>query len=84
MLLLDRNKEPSNTVIYISAVIFSLLDKDGGLDYSELLNKVTYGALKKAPNIKTYSLALNFLFLMNKIYIDERGILHVYKQIKNN
>lgn len=84
MLLLDRNKIPSNTVLYLAAVIHGLLETNDGLDYSELLKKLSEKMLGKQINITFYSLALNFLFLLNKVYIDKRGAVHVYKQSESH
>ncbi|AKP64493.1 ABC-three component system middle component 6 [Levilactobacillus koreensis] len=73
MLLVDRNKEPINTVFYLSALIQGVLQDNKGMDYASLLTLLSKDILKKNVNIEVYSLALDFLFLLGKITISERG-----------
>lgn len=83
VLLLDKSKSPSNTVLYLAGAIEGTLKSFDDLDFSQLLEQLNK-ALKHRVNPVFYTLALNFLYLLNKIYLDERGIIHVYKQSENN
>ncbi|WP_395765426.1 ABC-three component system middle component 6 [Lacticaseibacillus rhamnosus] len=76
MLLLDQNKTPQNTVYYLSAVIMGLLAHNDNLDYIELLERLEIQS-KRDVNPIFFGLALNFLYLIDKIRLDERGNLHV-------
>lgn len=77
MILLDENAEPQNTVYYISVKTFEIIKKEGLLDYSALYKNLN----KHIPTSQTiYSLGLDFLFLLNKININEQGKLYVIKE----
>ncbi|MBZ5957728.1 hypothetical protein N2E09_07845 [Leuconostoc citreum] len=82
MLLLDVNNKPQNTVFYLSAIIHSILSTEKKLDYSELYEKLSHLEGNKV-NIEFYSLALDFLFLLDKLKIDNKGDLYVFKELKN-
>ncbi|VDG22712.1 ABC-three component system middle component 6 [Lactiplantibacillus mudanjiangensis] len=84
MILLDKNKEAQNTVLYVAATIQGILEQKNGMDYSELLDELSTNIFRKPLNINFFSLALNFLFLIDKIYLDERGGIHVYKKLKDS
>lgn len=73
MLLIDRNKEPTNTVFYLSSLIQGILQENTKMDYASLLTVLSKDILKRNINIEFYSLALDFLFLLDKISINERG-----------
>ncbi|WP_436708098.1 ABC-three component system middle component 6 [Lactiplantibacillus plantarum] len=78
MLLLDQNKQPQNTVLYLAATVSGLLLEQDGLDFAALLKQVEKVVSHKI-NPTFLSLALNFLFLIDKLQLDERGGLHVSK-----
>lgn len=73
MLLIDRNKEPTNTVFYLSSLIQGILQENTKMDYASLFTVLSKDILKRNINIEFYSLALDFLFLLDKISINERG-----------
>lgn len=78
MILLDRNNKPENTVYYLAALSYGFISKNKGLDYSELYEKLSEKNNHKDINFEFFSLALNFLFLVDKISVDEKGGLYVY------
>ncbi|AFS40248.1 MULTISPECIES: ABC-three component system middle component 6 [Leuconostoc gelidum group] len=84
MLLLDINNNPDNTIYYLAATIYGFLNKNDGLDYIELYSEISQKILAKKINFEFFSLALDFLFLLDKVDVDEKGALHVYKKLKNN
>ncbi|WP_057821207.1 ABC-three component system middle component 6 [Schleiferilactobacillus perolens] len=83
MLLLDLNKAPQDTVYYLSAVVEEILSIDSGLDYSSLMNKLN-DQLRMNVNPTFFNLALSFLYLLDKIVINERGELYVHQEPKNH
>ena len=75
MILIDRGNKPENTVLYIASQIYVALSlKNGGADYTELYK--TIKGHQNDFNDAAFSLALNFLYLLEKISIDERGLLY--------
>ena len=75
MLLLDKNTRPENTVYYLSGVIHGILYKKGGISSSDLYN-LLIKTTKNKVNYDFYVLALDFLFLINKLHLDDLGGLH--------
>lgn len=73
MLLLDKTVEPHNTVFYLSILAYELI-RNGVFDPVQLYNKVQY-EIKEKLNYDFFILALDFLFLLNKININKKGEL---------
>lgn len=84
MILLDRNNEPENTIYYISALLYGLINNNPKIDYSRLYKKLLAERKNRKININFFSLALDFLFLLDKISINSKGGLYVIKNSKNN
>jgi hypothetical protein len=80
MLLLDKNMTPVKTIYFLAATAYGILLKQGGLDYSELYLKLSNQISKTKINNDSYMLSLDFLFLLDKIFVDKRGKLYVYKK----
>lgn len=78
MLLLDSNNAPTNTVYYISAIAYGTLKREGLLDLSALYRKVSEYTACKPVSFDFYMMALDFLFLLDKVYVDRKGNLHVH------
>lgn len=75
MILIDRGNKPENTVLYIASQIYVALSlKKGGEDYTALYKTVK--GQQHNFNDAAFSLALNFLYLLDKITLDERGLLY--------
>ncbi|CAJ1180897.1 ABC-three component system middle component 6 [Companilactobacillus paralimentarius] len=83
MILLDKNNEPTNTVYYISGISYGLLNKHDGLDILSLYDKVS-DSIENKVNFTFVLMAIDFLYMANKIYLDDRGDIHVYKKSKNS
>ncbi|MFU2206272.1 ABC-three component system middle component 6 [Streptococcus pluranimalium] len=77
MLLLDKNVEPHKTIFYLSGVLNSIISVktlDSNSLYQELQKRID-----DSLNYNFFVLALDFLFLLDKITINEKGeIEHVY------
>lgn len=86
MLLVNKATTPENTVYYIAALINGiLLNNDKGIDFSGLYKcivKTHYS--NQQLNLSSYLLALDFLFLLNKIDVDKEGKLYVSEDNGNN
>ncbi|MBB1070579.1 hypothetical protein H5S40_10525 [Limosilactobacillus sp. RRLNB_1_1] len=78
MILLDKNNKPTNTVYYISAVVYTYLSEHDNIGLTSLYNQVCESVLRHKVNFTFFLLAIDFLFLINKINIDEKGDLYVY------
>lgn len=78
MLLLDRNNEPTSTVYYLAACIYNYVEKFEGIDSSNLYEAITSDLVKRKVNYDFFLMALDFLYLLNRITVDEKGGLHVY------
>jgi hypothetical protein len=78
VILLDANNKPNNTIYYIAGIAHGLINMNNGIDFNELYYLVNKTENKKV-NIEFYSLALDFLFLLDKIDINEEGGLYVIK-----
>lgn len=79
-MLLDVNNEPTNTVYYYAAAAYGCLKNNGVMDFSNLLEELSKKLFDRKINTVFFSLGLNFLFLLDKIYIDDKGGLHVNKK----
>ena len=64
MLLLDRNNEPTSTVYYLAASVYDYIGKHDVVDASNLYQGVM--------------MALDFLYLLDCVAVDEKGGLHVH------
>ena len=83
-MLLDVNNEPTNTVYYYAAAAYGCLVNSDGIDFSSLLEDLSKKLFDRKINTEFFSFWLNFLFLFDKIYIDDRGGLHVNKKTENS
>lgn len=77
MLLLDRNNEPTSTVYYLAALAFDYTGSHEGVDASSLYQEVCENVGKNV-NYDFFLMALDFLFLLNRMSVDEKGGLHVH------
>ena len=78
MLLLDRANDPRNSVYYIAGQIYGIIADRRITDESTLWVHMFEIDAPAALNVERYFLALELLFLLNKINIDERGKIRVY------
>ena len=79
MLILDRNNEPTSTVYYLSATIYECLCQSDGLDAASLYQQVTLEMIGREVSYEFFVMALDFLFLLDRVTVDEKGGLHVYQ-----
>lgn len=79
MLLLDKNTLPENTVYYVSAKILSIYKNMdySDLDYDSLFLELKKKSLNTVSN-EVFTLALDFLYLVNKISVNKEGKIYVY------
>ena len=76
MILVNNMTSPENTVYFIAAVLNSILNK---LDYSELYMALLKKIHKTKFNTDTFTLAVDFLFLLGRISINKEGKIYVSK-----
>lgn len=79
MLLLDRNNEPTSTVYYLAASVYEYLGSHDGVDAAALHQHITLDVVGRKFSYEFFMMALDFLFLMDRIAVDEKGGLHVYQ-----
>ena len=85
MLLLDRNNEPSSTVYYLAALAYSRIEQqDDGIDASSLYQRITADFVGKKISYDFFLMALDFLYLLDRIIVDDKGGLHVYQNIAHS
>ncbi|RRF98422.1 MAG: hypothetical protein DUD39_09680 [Coriobacteriaceae bacterium] len=78
MLLLDRNNEPTSTVYYLAAESYDYLKQSDGADALTVYRHLDDGRAGKKLNYDFYLMAIDFLYLIDKLSVDERGGLHVH------
>lgn len=71
MILVNKMTSPENTVYFIAAVLNGILNECGNLDYSELYKALLKKIHKTKFNTNTFTLAVDFLFLLDKISINK-------------
>ena len=81
MLLLDRNTEPTSTVYYLAASVYDHVGKHDGIDAASLYRGVMFDSVGKNVNYDFFLMALDFLYLLDRISVDEKGGLHVHQII---
>ena len=67
MLLLDKNAEPKKTIFYLSAIVHGLILK------KKVNIESLYIELQKEIEDELNYLALDFLFLLDKIRVNNEG-----------
>lgn len=83
MLLLDRNNEPTSTVYYLAASAYDYVGKHDGIDASDLYQGVMHDVVGKNVSYDFFLMALDFLYLLDRIAVDKKGGLHVHQIIAN-
>ena len=78
MLLLDRNNQPTSTVYYLAASIYDYLKTHNSIDASNLYQKITADFISRKVNYDFFLMALDFLYLMDRVTVDKKGDLHVH------
>lgn len=78
MILLDENAYPQNTVIYISMLSLRIIRKNNFISIDELFVELVNCDYIDNLNFEFIVLAVDFLFLIGKIGINEGGEIFVY------
>lgn len=84
MILLDRNNKPQNTVYYLAAISYGYLQQNGNTGLNDLYRALSSKSINAKIDFNFFALGIDFLFLLDKINIDERGDLYVSKGITHN
>ena len=84
MILLDRNNKPQNTVYYLAAISYGYLQQNGNTGLNDLYRALSSKSINAKIDFNFFTLGIDFLFLLDKINIDERGDLYVSKGITHN
>lgn len=77
MLLLDRNNLPSNTVLFLASASYEQLLHGGRMFATDILAKIEHNVTKGSVNASFFTMALDFLFLIGRVEVDEDGRLYV-------
>ena len=78
MLLLDRNNEPTSTVYYLAASVYDYIGKHDVVDASNLYQGVMIDFVGRKVSYDFFLMALDFLYLLDCVAVDEKGCLHVH------
>ena len=81
MLLLDRYNDPTKTVYYIAASAYDYLVNNPGVDASALYQACIEMLPCKDINHDFFIMALDFLYLLERVTIDKKGGLYVYQGV---
>ncbi|WP_147441647.1 ABC-three component system middle component 6 [Mycetocola lacteus] len=76
MILVDTNNKPQKTVYYISGVAYSHVKRRSNLALAELLDLVSGDLFPQKVDFQLFVLAVDFLFLIGKIVLNEEGELY--------
>ena len=79
MLLLDRNNEPASTVYYLAASVYDYIGIHEGVDASNLYQRVMTDFAGREVSYDFFLMALDFLYLLDRVAVDEKGGLHVHQ-----
>jgi len=79
MLILDRNNEPTSTVYYLAAALRDRIMTYDGIDASSLYECIIASVIRREVSYEFFIMALDFLFLLGVVDVDEIGGLHVYQ-----
>lgn len=79
MLLLDRNNEPTSTVYYLAASVYGYAAKHDGIDASSLYQAIVTNFVHRDVSYDFFLMALDFLYLLDRVTVDEKGGLHVHQ-----
>lgn len=81
MLLLDRNNEPTSTVYYLAASVYDYVGRHDGVDASNLYQGVMTDFVGRKVSYDFFLMALDFLYLLDRVTVDEKGGLHVHQVV---
>lgn len=81
MLLLDRNNEPTSTVYYLAASVYDYVGRHDGVDAANLYQGVMTDFVGRKVSYDFFLMALDFLYLLDRVTVDEKGGLHVHQVI---
>lgn len=76
MILVDKNKSPERTVFYLAAVLNHLLHEESKISYNDLCQRTINFIPYRVSLNQEFILALDFLFLIGAIDVDDRGLIN--------
>lgn len=76
MIFVDKNKTPERTVFYMAAVLSHLIHEESKISYEALYQKAINIVPYRATFSQDYILALDFLFIVGIIDVDDKGFLN--------
>lgn len=79
MLLVNKATKPEKTIYFVAALLNGILKQKDGLDYSGLYDVAVEKLTNSKINPTVFMLALDFLYLLNKINVGKRGEIYVSK-----
>lgn len=83
MLILDRNNEPTSTVYYLAASVYDYVGRHDGIDASNLYQEIMLNVVGKKVSYDFFLMALDFLYLLDRVAVDRKGGLHVHQVIED-
>ncbi|PEC81958.1 ABC-three component system middle component 6 [Bacillus cereus] len=77
-MLIDKDSKPEDTVLYLAAQLLSKIKNRGRIELA-LIEELYDQIDKKQPYFK-YNLALNFLYIIDKVKIEGGDLVYVPKK----
>jgi len=78
ILLINKSRHPVDSLFYIAACVANELKKKSKEVFTDDLYETILNGYNNKLSYSDFILSLNFLFLINKIHLTERGIGYVY------
>lgn len=73
-MIINKDVKPSQTIFYLAAILNKIL-KNNPLNTTDLYD-VLHVELGYQTDYQLFMLSINFLFLINKINIDGKGVIN--------
>lgn len=81
-MLIDKDSKPQETILYLSAQILSKLKEIGSINLAQIDN--LYKEINEKQPYFKFNLAINFLYLIDKIKIEGGDLVYVSKKNENS
>ncbi len=79
-ILINLDAKPNDSIYFIAGCI---IEESNDFFQADLVFKIVRNKYNKSLTYSDYMLALNFLFLLDKIFIKEGGLSIVHRKIGN-
>lgn len=81
-MLIDKDSKPEDTIFYLSVQLLSKIKSQARIELA-LIEEIYSEIDEKQPYFK-YNLALDFLYLIDKVKIEGRDLVYVSEENKDS